>query len=67
LIKISNNGHISCTVFDLDKIETTLLEWQSNHLLFFKRHRLLAFLNNGCKYFNITGTDGEWLKYNKTG
>lgn len=66
-IKTRNHGHIDHIAFDVDDIEKTfsLLKTSSFNILEDHPVHLPFFWNNGCKYFNILGPDGEKLEFNQ--
>jgi catechol 2,3-dioxygenase-like lactoylglutathione lyase family enzyme len=60
------NGHIDHVAFDVPDIDaayTTLKEAGLN--IIEPEPVFLNFWNRGCKYFNITGPDGERLEFNQ--
>lgn len=60
------DGHIDHVAFDVDDIEQTYQELRSNGFDIIENEPVfLAFWKNGCKYFNITGPDGERLEFNQ--
>ena len=68
LIEIRNrkNGHIDHIAFDVDDIEQTFKELKNNSFNILEPAPVfLSFWKNGCKYFNITGPDGERLEFNQ--
>lgn len=68
LIEIRNrkNGHIDHIAFDVDDIEQTFNELKNNSFNILEPAPVfLSFWKNGCKYFNITGPDGERLEFNQ--
>jgi lactoylglutathione lyase len=68
LIEISRrkNGHIDHIAFDVDDIDTAFLELKKHSFDIIEAAPVfLAFWKNGCKYFNITGPDGERLEFNQ--
>ncbi len=65
-IRERRNGHIDHIAFDVDNIETTFEEIKNNQFTILDEQPVfLAFWKNGCKYFNITGPDGERLEFNQ--
>lgn len=65
-IRERKNGHIDHIAFDVDDIEKTFSELkQHNFSILEEGPVFLSFWKNGCKYFNITGPDGERLEFNQ--
>lgn len=65
-IRNRKNGHIDHVAFDVDDIDQTFNELkQASFNIVEAAPVLLAFWKNGCKYFNITGPDGERLEFNQ--
>jgi catechol 2,3-dioxygenase-like lactoylglutathione lyase family enzyme len=65
-IRTRKNGHIDHIAFDVDDIDKTFdtLKKEGFHILE-EQPVFLFFWKNGCKYFNITGPDGERLEFNQ--
>ncbi len=65
-ISTRKNGHIDHIAFDVDDIDKTFdtLKNEGFNILE-KQPVFLSFWKNGCKYFNITGPDGERLEFNQ--
>ena len=65
-IRERKNGHIDHVAFDVDDIDKTFetLKKQEFNILE-DQPVFLSFWKNGCKYFNITGPDGERLEFNQ--
>jgi lactoylglutathione lyase len=66
--EISNrkNGHIDHIAFDVNDIEHAFNELKVNGFnIIEEKPVFLAFWQKGCKYFNITGPDGERLEFNQ--
>ncbi len=65
-IRTRKNGHIDHIAFDVDDINKTFdtLKKEGFHILE-EQPVFLSFWKNGCKYFNITGPDGERLEFNQ--
>ena len=60
------NGHIDHIAFDVDDIDKTFEEIKNNGFTVLEEAPVfLSFWKNGCKYFNITGPDGERLEFNQ--
>lgn len=65
-IRQRRNGHIDHVAFDVDDIDKTFEELKHNGFNTLEdKPVLLSFWKNGCKYFNITGPDGERLEFNQ--
>ncbi len=65
-IRSPKNGHIDHIAFDVDDIDTTYQMLKNNGFSIIEQQPVfLAFWKNGCKYFNITGPDGERLEFNQ--
>ena len=60
------NGHIDHVAFDVDDIVQTFEVLKNAGFTILENQPVfLAFWKNGCKYFNITGPDGERLEFNQ--
>lgn len=60
------NGHIDHIAFDVNDIDATYEKLQQAGFDILEPMPLfLRFWKNGCKYFNITGPDGERLEFNQ--
>ena len=65
-IRNRKNGHIDHIVFDVDDIDKTFEELKKASLnVLEEKPVFLSFWEKGCKYFNITGPDGERLEFNQ--
>jgi catechol 2,3-dioxygenase-like lactoylglutathione lyase family enzyme len=65
-IRSRKNGHIDHIAFDVDDIDKTFEEIKAASFSIIEEQPVfLAFWKNGCKYFNITGPDGERLEFNQ--
>jgi catechol 2,3-dioxygenase-like lactoylglutathione lyase family enzyme len=65
-IRQRKNGHIDHTAFDVDDIDQTFAELKNAAFNVLEELPVsLAFWKNGCKYFNITGPDGERIEFNQ--
>jgi catechol 2,3-dioxygenase-like lactoylglutathione lyase family enzyme len=65
-IRTRKNGHIDHVAFnvpDIDEAFTTIQQGGFN--IIEPEPVFLQFWTNGCKYFNITGPDGERLEFNQ--
>ena len=65
-IKNRKDGHVDHIAFDVDDIDLAFAELKkaSFHILE-EEPVFLPFWENGCRYFNITGPDGERLEFNQ--
>lgn len=65
-IRNRKNGHIDHIAFDVDDIDTAFDELKKEAFNILEEQPVfLSFWKNGCKYFNITGPDGERLEFNQ--
>ncbi len=65
-IKQRQNGHIDHVAFDVDDIVKTFEALtEAGFTIIEEQPVYLSFWKNGCKYFNITGPDGERLEFNQ--
>jgi lactoylglutathione lyase len=65
-IKTRKDGHIDHIAFDVDDVDTVFETLKSNgYQVIEPAPVFLPFWQNGCKYFNITGPDGERLEFNQ--
>jgi catechol 2,3-dioxygenase-like lactoylglutathione lyase family enzyme len=65
-IRSRNNGHIDHIAFDVTNIDQAFEELKSEGFSVIENAPVfLPFWKNGCKYFNITGPDGERLEFNQ--
>lgn len=65
-IATRDNGHIDHVAFDVDDIDAAWRELMLNGFTIIEDAPVfLSFWKNGCKYFNITGPDGERLEFNQ--
>ena len=65
-IRNRQNGHIDHIAFDVDDIDETFSELKkASFTILEEKPVFLSFWKNGCKYFNITGPDGERLEFNQ--
>ena len=65
-IRQRKDGHVDHVAFDVEDIDVafeTLTNAGFNVLE--EQPLFLPFWKNGCKYFNITGPDGERLEFNQ--
>jgi catechol 2,3-dioxygenase-like lactoylglutathione lyase family enzyme len=65
-IRNRKNGHIDHIAFDVDDIENTFENIKANGFnVLEEKPVFLSFWEKGCRYFNITGPDGERLEFNQ--
>lgn len=65
-IKTRGNGHIDHVAFDVSDIDATYaIIKQAGFNIIEPEPVFLQFWERGCKYFNITGPDGERLEFNQ--
>ena len=65
-IRNRTNGHIDHIAFDVDNIDTTFsVLKEAGFNVIEPQPVFLAFWQKGCKYFNMTGPDGERLEFNQ--
>ncbi|WP_419700730.1 VOC family protein [Mucilaginibacter sp. NFX135] len=65
-IRNRGNGHIDHVAFDVSDIdETYAIIKEAGFNIIEEAPVFLQFWKNGCKYFNITGPDGERLEFNQ--
>lgn len=65
-IKNRRNGHIDHIAFDVDDIDETFSTLKNESFNIMEAQPVfLPFWKNGCRYFNITGPDGERLEFNQ--
>ena len=65
-IRERGNGHIDHIAFDVDDIDSVFKEIKSASFNILEEQQVfLSFWKKGCKYFNITGPDGERLEFNQ--
>lgn len=65
-IRNRKNGHIDHIAFDVDDIDTAFATLKNSSFSIIEEQPVfLSFWKNGCKYFNITGPDGERLEFNQ--
>ncbi len=65
-IRERKNGHIDHIAFDVDDIDAIFETLKNNSFTILEEQPVfLSFWKNGCKYFNITGPDGERLEFNQ--
>ncbi|RYE22473.1 MAG: VOC family protein [Sphingobacteriaceae bacterium] len=65
-IKTRKNGHIDHIAFDVPDIDAAFTWIKTAGLQPLEvEPQFLQFWKNGCKYFNITGPDGERLEFNQ--
>jgi lactoylglutathione lyase len=65
-IRERKNGHIDHIAFDVDDIDLAYNSLKNSGFNMLEQKPVfLNFWKNGCKYFNITGPDGERLEFNQ--
>lgn len=65
-IRQRKNGHIDHIAFDVDDINEAFVTLKENGFTVLEAAPVfLSFWKKGCKYFNITGPDGERLEFNE--
>jgi lactoylglutathione lyase len=65
-IRNRTNGHIDHIAFDVDDIDATFsVLKEAGFNIIEPQPVFLAFWQKGCKYFNMTGPDGERLEFNQ--
>jgi lactoylglutathione lyase len=65
-IRERKNGHIDHIAFDVDDIDETFSVLKNASFNIIEEQPVfLAFWKHGCRYFNISGPDGERLEFNQ--
>ena len=65
-IRSRRNGHIDHVAFDVPDINAAFAALkEAGFNILEPEPRFLQFWANGCKFFNITGPDGERLEFNQ--
>ncbi|HMG10553.1 MAG TPA: VOC family protein [Mucilaginibacter sp.] len=65
-IRSRDNGHVDHVAFDVSDIDETFkVIKEAGFNIIEEAPVFLQFWKNGCKYFNITGPDGERLEFNQ--
>lgn len=65
-IRERKNGHIDHIAFDVNDIDAAFAALKANGFNVLEDQPVfLSFWEKGCKYFNITGPDGERLEFNE--
>jgi catechol 2,3-dioxygenase-like lactoylglutathione lyase family enzyme len=65
-VRNRKDGHIDHIAFDVDDIDKTFEALKNAAFnIVEEKPVFLSFWKNGCKYFNITGPDGERLEFNQ--
>jgi len=65
-IRNRKNGHIDHIAFDVPDIDKAFVELKNASFSIIEEAPVfLPFWKNGCRFFNITGPDGERLEFNQ--
>ena len=65
-IRARGNGHVDHMAFDVDDVDTLFHQMKKAGFSVVEPAPVfLAFWQHGCKFFNITGPDGERLEFNE--
>lgn len=65
-IRNRKDGHIDHITFDVDDIDVAFAALKdASYQVIEQAPIFLPFWQNGCKYFNILGPDGERLEFNQ--
>ncbi|MEJ7738016.1 MAG: VOC family protein [Chitinophagaceae bacterium] len=65
-IRNRKDGRIDHIAFDVDNIDTAFIELRNATFDIIEEAPVfLPFWENGCRYFNIPGPDGERLEFNQ--
>lgn len=65
-IKNRKDGHVDHIAFDVDDIDMAFAELKHAAFHILENEPVyLPFWQNGCRYFNIQGPDGERLEFNQ--
>ncbi|MFY9154268.1 MAG: VOC family protein, partial [Prolixibacteraceae bacterium] len=65
-IRKRKDGHIDHITFDVSDVEETFQILKDSSFEVIEENPVfLPFWENGCKYFNILGPDGERLEFNQ--
>lgn len=65
-IRERKDGHIDHITFDVDDIDSAFTALKNGSLHVIEEEPVfLPFWENGCKYFNVLGPDGERLEFNQ--
>jgi lactoylglutathione lyase len=65
-IRNRKNGHIDHIALDVDDIDIAFRELKNEAFHVIEEEPVfLPFWKNGCKFFNITGPDGERIEFNQ--
>ena len=65
-IRNRKNGHIDHFAFDVNDIDESFSQLKTAGFNVIETAPVyLPFWENGCKYFNITGPDGERIEFNQ--
>lgn len=64
-VRARSDGHVDHIAFDVSDIDTTFNALRSaGYNILEPAPVFLPFWTNGCRYFNVTGPDGERLEFN---
>ncbi len=65
-IRTRGNGHMDHMAFDVDDVDTLFHQMkEAGFNVVEPAPVFLSFWQHGCKFFNITGPDGERLEFNE--
>jgi lactoylglutathione lyase len=66
-IRTRKNGHVDHIAFDVDNVDEVFkaLKEDGSFTIIEDQPVTLPFWQHGCKYFNMTGPDGEILEFNE--
>jgi lactoylglutathione lyase len=65
-IRTRGNGHVDHMAFDVDDVDSLFNQIKEAGFNVIEAAPVfLQFWKNGCKFFNITGPDGERLEFNE--
>ncbi len=65
-IKTRSHGHIDHIAFDVDNADALFAQMkEAGYSIIEAAPVFLSFWKHGCKFFNITGPDGEKLEFNE--
>ena len=65
-IRNRKDGHVDHIAFDVDDVDEVFKELKEASFNIIEEQPIfLAFWKKGCRFFNITGPDGERLEFNQ--